>query len=442
MNQTPPFVKGLPLFGNMLAFLQDKIKVIDTGYQQHGEVFAINLAGQNVAILLGPEHSQTFFALTDKALSIKEPTQFLVPVVGEIGSLGTHEGYLQERKIVAPILGGRNMKGHVAAMVRETKDWIAEQPSAGSFDLNEFSQEITMNVAARALLGDAFREGFGEEFVHLFHDLANGVDQFLPDSLPLPKFRKRDKAKKALDRLLLDLIHERRQNADQYDDFLQKMIEAELDDGTHFSDQRVVSLILLMIFAGFDTTSGHLAWAIAFLLERPDYLKLVQEEVGAVFEKSDTIELKHLKEMPHLNYAIMEVERFRPAVEVLARLVKEPIDIGGYHIPEGWMVMISPEYSHRLERVFSDPHQYDPERFNDERCEHAQHKNTLTGFGGGMHRCWGMNFANYEMAVIIALLLKTYDMEITPMPFKQKKIAGIWRPDVHVEFKTKKAMPA
>lgn len=437
MTQTPPFVKGLPVLGNMFDFLGNKVGVIEKGYQQYGEIFAIKLAKQNVAVLLGPENAATVFALTDKQLSLKETSQFLVPIVGEVGALGTQENYTQERKIVAPILGGRYMKGHVEAMVKETEDWINGRSPSGIFDINDFAQHLTMYIAARALLGESFRENLGEEFVQLFHDLANGADQFLPPNLPLPKFRKRDQARKRLDQLLGDLIAERRAHPEQYDDFLQGLIEAELDDGSQFSTERIISLILLLVFAGFDTTSGHLAWGLAYLLEHPDYLVRVQAEVDAVFAQNEQLELRHLREMPHLNYAMTEVERYRPAVQVLARYVREPIEVGGYHIPANWLVMISPEVSHRMERVFTNPNQYDPERFNDTRCEQAQHANSLIGFGGGLHKCWGMKFAYNEMAVVIAMMLHTYQMTMLDVPVKSIMMSGMLRPDTRIQYETR-----
>jgi len=197
----------------------------------------------------------------------------------------------------------------------------------------------------------------------------------------------------------------------------------------------IISLILLLVFAGFDTTSGHLAWGLVYLLTQPDYLSRVKDEVEAVFAQSEQIELRHLQQMPHLNYAMMEVERHRPAVQVLARYVREPIDVGGYHIPADWLVMLSPEVSHRLERVFSTPDTYDPERFNEERCEHAQHANSLIGFGGGMHKCWGMKFATNEMAVVIAMLIHHYDMTALDTPVESVMMSGMLRPDTRIKYR-------
>lgn len=432
-TKTPPMISGLPLVGNMIEFMKDKIALIERGYQQHGEIFAFKMGGQNFAMLLGPENSAKVFDMTDKELSIREASAFLEPVVGKVGILGGFDRYMEERKIIAPLLGGRYMKDHVRAMVLETNLWIDEAGQAGEFDINDFCQHVTMYVASRALLGDDFRQHVGQEFVEAFHTMANGIDQVLPANLPLPRFRKRDKARKELSVLLGDLIDERRTNPDKYDDFFQKIVDAELADGSHFDKERLISLVILLVFAGFDTTSGHLAWAIVYLLENPDFLEMVMKEVEAVYATTDTLELKHLREMPHLGYAVTEVERYRPAVQVLMRTVKEDVEIGGYHIPAGWSIMISPEFSHKLERVFTNPDEFDPERFNDERCEHAQHANTLTGFGGGLHKCWGMKFANNEIAIIAAMLIHKYKLELSN-PAEPLWIGGMMRPNVTIKY--------
>ncbi|MEO1289172.1 MAG: cytochrome P450 [Chloroflexota bacterium] len=427
-------ISGLPVVGNMIEFMKDKIALIERGYQEHGEIFAFRLGGQNFAMLLGPENAAKVFEMTDRELSIRESSAFLEPVVGKVGILGGFERYMEERKIIAPLLGGRHMKEHVRAMVVETSDWIDTAGQTGNFDINDFCQHITMYVASRALLGDAFRQHVGHEFVEAFHALANGIDQVLPANLPLPRFRKRDKARQELSILLGDLIDERRANPDQYNDFFQKIIDAELPDGSHFDKERLISLVILVVFAGFDTTSGHLAWTIVYLLEHPEFLDIVMQEVEEVYATTNTLELKHLREMPHLGYVVTEVERYRPAVQVLMRAVKEDIQIGSYHIPAGWSIMISPEFSHRLERVFTNPEQFDPKRFNDERCEHAQHPNTLTGFGGGLHKCWGMKFANNEIAIIVAMLLHEYHLELSN-PSEPIWIGGMMRPNVTITYR-------
>ncbi|MCA9960038.1 MAG: hypothetical protein KC443_13445, partial [Anaerolineales bacterium] len=75
---TPPFVSGAkPGLGHALEFQQDRTSLVQRGFAEHGSVFAIKLANQNVAIVIGPENQKTFFMETDKKLNIQEPYRFL-----------------------------------------------------------------------------------------------------------------------------------------------------------------------------------------------------------------------------------------------------------------------------------------------------------------------------------------------------------------------------
>lgn len=442
-GRTLPMVPGLPLLGSLLAFKQDKVEFVRRNTERYGEMFGFRLGLKNVAMLIGPELSEQFFKRTDVELSITESMQWLAPVVGQVMSLGGQEMYLQHRKIIGPILGGSHMAQHVEAMVKETRLLMQHMGDQGELDINrDFAQVITMNVAAHALIGQDFRQSFGEEFVRLFHHLADGLDQVLPPNLPLPRFIRRDRARAKVGRMLAEQIEHRRQMADPPDDFLQQLCEAKTDDGVLLDTGTVINLILLLIFAGFDTTSAHLAWGMVFLLENPDYTAKVQQEIDRVLGATPTPDAGAIRDLPHLGYVMTEVERMRPAVSVLMRVTTEDIELGGYTIPEGWMVMISPPVSHRLERVWSCPDEYDPERFNAERQEHRRHAFTLTGFGGGMHKCTGHKFAYNELIIILAMLFYEYAFELADPPVRPKEIEQIVRPANRIRYRRRtKAVP-
>ncbi len=92
---TPPLVSGaLPGLGHVLEFRSDRTALMRRGFAEHGNIFALKLANQNVAILVGPENHKVFFSETDKALSIQEPYSFLRTTFGEVLFLAPHEVYL------------------------------------------------------------------------------------------------------------------------------------------------------------------------------------------------------------------------------------------------------------------------------------------------------------------------------------------------------------
>jgi sterol 14alpha-demethylase len=123
-----------------------------------------------------------------------------------------------------------------------------------------------------------------------------------------------------------------------------------------------------------------------------------------------------MRSLQHLYWAIDETTRLKPSAPMQMRIVEDPLDVGDYTIPAGWLVKVSAATSHHQPDVFSDPDQYNPLRFSPEASEG---KNTfnIIGFGGGIHKCTGMNFAKNEMAVITALLFEQFEVELlTPDP--------------------------
>jgi sterol 14alpha-demethylase len=183
------------------------------------------------------------------------------------------------------------------------------------------------------------------------------------------------------------------------------------------SEALIVSFIISLMFAGHETTSSQASWGLIQLLQHPDYLHVVLEEQAHALPQGQPVTLETLRHLPHLMWALRETERTRPAAGLLMRHTVAPYEVGGYHVPVGWLTLISPHLAHRLPEVFHEPVHYDPWRFAPERAEDHRHRFALVGFGGGGHKCLGMHFATNEMAVIISLLLQQYHLELlTPDP--------------------------
>jgi len=177
-------------------------------------------------------------------------------------------------------------------------------------------------------------------------------------------------------------------------------------------------------------------------LQHPDYLALVREEIDRCAPFGHAIDGKTLHALTHLGYAITETERLRPSADMLLRDVDEAIEVGGYHIPAGWKVQVTSEIAHRLPDVFDEPDYYDPLRFAPDRAEDKADRFTMIGFGGGGHKCTGMNFANTEIAVISTLLLQQFDLSLTTPKPGVSRGTGANRPTptvIHYRRKTELA---
>ncbi len=428
---TPPVVSGAnPALGHILEFRRDRRGLFQRGYREHGSIFTIKLGPQDVAVLIGPENQRAFFTETDKSLNISTPYAFLRATFGDVLFIADHGEYLRQRPLVTQAFRREKMVHYIAIMNREVQKWLDSLGNEGEFDVSATMAWLAQNIAGSALMGDRFQEEAGPEFWALYEDLSKALDPILPPNLPLPKFWRRDRARARMAAILQPILDERRANPEAYNDFLQDFVNSHYSDTDEpIEDEVLLNLMLALMFAGHETTAGQAAWNVILLLQHPDYLAVVQEEVDRVVAVGQAIDGKTLHALTHLNYAVTETERLRPSVDMLIRDVDADIEVSGYRIPAGWKAQVAQEVSHVLPELFADPLKYDPLRYAPGREEDKSDRFSLIGFGGGTHKCTGMNFANNEIAVITALLLQQFELELVTLKPRILRGTGASKPE-------------
>jgi sterol 14-demethylase len=406
----PPLLRGLPLLGNLVDFARDPVATLARGHREHGRAFSLNLAGKEAVVLLGPEHHRFFFEETDKLLSIREAYPFFSRMFSDrLYFFAPPDEYREQRAIVLPRFQGKQMDAWVAAMAREAEIFMDTLGDEGVFDLTPALGPVVMFVAARALVGEDFRAQLGRELFDVFRDFSAGIEAVLPLWLPLPRFRRSARARDRLHALLRTVIAERRARPAQRDDFLQTLLQATYSDGTPLDDALVINLILMLVWAGHETTVGHISWGLVDLLQHPDYLASVRAEQAEVL--SGPLTSEQVRKLRRMDWTLKESERLHPVAFMLMRKAACDFAVAGHRVQKGSLVFVSPWVAHRLPDVFTDPDRYDPERFSPERGE-GRAAHSLIGFGGGMHRCAGVNFAYLEMKAVLTELLRRYDLAL------------------------------
>lgn len=414
---TPPMLPGWPILGHLWDFQRDRVKLLRRGRERFGGVFAIRIFTQPIAVIYGAEPTRVFFEKTDTALRMDKAYGMLRALFGEIAFTAPPAFYYRQRPILHMPFRGSKMAGYVPIMEEEITLWLQQLGEQGEMELTAALGPVVQNVAAHAFMGREFRNRMGRDFWEQYAILSQALDPVLPPNLPLPRFIRRDRAKAKIRAMILAIIRERRASPTEHPDMLHEFIHARYDDGEPVSDDHIVSLIMGLMFAGHETTWGQAVWTIVELLRHPSYLARVQAEIDAHVPRDRPLTHRDLANLPHLEWAVHETTRLHPSADMIFRYVEEDVELGGYRIPAGWMVMLSSDLNQRDERVFRQPDVYDPLRFAPDRAEDKAHKHTITGFGGGVHKCTGMTFANVEMSMIAALLLRDYELTLlTPDP--------------------------
>jgi sterol 14-demethylase len=412
IEKTPPVISGgLPVLGHALEMMRDREKLFRRGFKENGDIFTIKLGPQYAAVVSGAENNRLVYTQTDKALNMQEAYAFLKESIGEVLFTADQETYYNQRPVLQEVFRRDRMTNYVKAMNREVQLWLDQLGNSGEMDLTAEMLRLTQYVAGAALIGPNFREELGDQFWLEYGDISRSLDPLLPPNLPLPKFRRRDRAKANIKRIFHQLIDKRRQDPTSYDDLISTLLTTPLKDGTLMDEDTIVSMFTGLLFAGHETTAGQAAWLLTFLLQHPDYLNLVHEELRANFSDQAEVDETVMRSLTHIFWAIDETTRMRPSADLQMRTVTEPLTIGDYQLPTGWRVIVNAANSHFLPDVFSDPYRFDPLRWSPERAE-GKNPFAIVGFGGGIHKCTGMNFAKNEMAIITAHLFRQYDLQL------------------------------
>lgn len=409
----PPMASGgIPVLGHVLQFMRDPTALIERGHHEHGTVFSLKLANRRAVVLLGPENNRFFFSETDNLLSIRESYPFFIKMFHErFYVFAEFEEYLEQRATIMPRFQPQQMHQYVTTMADETFSLMKRLGESGTFDLIPTLGPLVMHIAAHAFLGNDFRQRLGSHAFRDFRQFSGGAEPILPLWLPLPKLIRSQRVKRKLHKILGELIEERRHNPVDPPDFLQTLIASHYSDGRPVDDVLIINLILLLVWAGHETTAGHISWGLIDLLLHPTYLQSVRDEQADILGNGRDLSMTEVRQLRRIEWALKETERLHPVAFVLMRKAAETFAWQGFRIPQNTMVFAAPILSHRMPGVFPDPDQYRPERFSPEHDESRQ-PHSLIGFGGGVHRCAGVHFAYLEMKIALSLLLQHYDFTL------------------------------
>ena len=264
-----------------------------------------------------------------------------------------------------------------------TANLIARLGDAGEFALIPKVGPLVMNIAAHAFLGRDFRRSLdADDFFSCFRDFSRGMEMTWPLRLPLPHLLRSRRARPRLDRIFGAWIHRRRKRPADPPDFLQHLINATFADGEPISDELIVNFTLMMIWAGHEATAGQPAWTLIDLLQHPDYLDGVRDEVDIMLghRRPADIGSPEIGSLAKAECAVKESERLHPVAHIARRRASEDIRFDRCPVPRGEHVPAAPCVSRPIPEVFRNPLAYRPRRFERGSAAKSPEANRLIGF--------------------------------------------------------------
>lgn len=437
-THSPPLVsKALPLLGHALEFARNPDRLVRRGKNEFGDIFTIRLLNKNAVIVNGAELNKYFYLQTDKALNINNTYKMLEAAFGPVLFIASNDDYENQRPLLQHAFSREKMSGYVKSMQYEVQRWLDSLGNQGEINITVEMQKLTQYVAGNAFLGADFQDELDSDFWHSYKLIGESLDPIIPTHWPLPKFRRRDIAKEHIRQTFKPMLARRRQNPEGYDDLISQLLKMPQKDGTILDDETIISLFMGLVFAGHETTAGQAAWLIYEITQNDAFCARFKTEVDENLPVGIPIDGRVLRSLEQTYWAIDETTRLHPSAPLQIRTVKEDIELNGYSIPAGWMMMVNYANGHFDPSVWHDPESFDPDRWSPERKE-GKNAFDIVGFGGGRHKCAGMNFAKNEMAVIVGLLFQQFDLEVLSDEVHSVLNVGAARPsDIWVRYQKK-----
>lgn len=402
-----------PAFVQTVRYARDPLGVLARYQRRYGDIFTVAFPYfGRIVYVASPELVKAVFTGSPTAFHAGEANAtVLEPTLGPNSVLTLDEApHLRQRKLLLPQFHGESVRRY-GDLIREiTLDEMRSWPIGRPFALRPHTQRITLAVILRAVFGVHDRRRFerAARLIDRFSERADLITQIpgLRRNLgPFSPWSRFLRARAALDEFIYEEIGLRRAEADgERDDVLSLLLRARHDDGSPMSDVELRDELVTVLGAGHETTATALAWAMERLLRAPQALGRLRESIAA--EEDD-----------YLEATVRETLRARPVVLDVARKLTEPVTIGGFRLPAGTFLLPAIGAIHYREDLYPEPHRFRPERFLEGRAENY----AWIPFGGGVRRCIGAAFAEFEMRIVLRAILEHAELR-APDPKPERAV--------------------
>ncbi len=397
-----PGTKGTTGILEALAFFRDPY-FAKSRFERYGNVFETSLFGQSMVFIQGGK------AISD-LLSHPEAIEGWWPesvklLLGSY-SLANRNGssHKARRRVVAQLFSASALQRYspsIINMVQELSDEFrtAKMP----IPLAERMRRFAFSVIASTVLGLE-----GSEYDELFSDFEIWTKALfsIPIALPGSPFAKALKARKRLLERLTDVISQPLKGRGGLD-----LIVGSLDEvGIPLTDDDLVEQLLLLLFAGYETTASALSCLMRELLLNPSVERWLREEIDHLCwppSPENATTAYELANAPKLDALISEVMRLTPPVGGFFRRTKCPIVIDGVLVPENRVVQVALAASNR--HGVGDLEIFRPQRHLEDDCSV-----TLMPFGYGERICLGKALAELEIRLMVVGLFRNLRLAVIP----------------------------
>lgn len=418
----------------VLRWIFTPMSYMDECASTYGDIYNLNIRPDYPVVFINnPDALQTLLTSDTKELSSPgELNEIFIPILGT-QSLITASGKQHQRKrnLIMPALHGERMRAYADIIYQVTSEVVSQLQIGASFSIRNVTQTITLKIIMQAVFGlhDSPR---ALELERVLNDILESTSS--PLSLAATIFPTLGKVLRTFnaasdfdtllpqaDKIIYEEIQERRNNQDSETrvDILSLLMSARDEDGQAMTDVELRDELMTLLTAGHETTATAIAWAVYFIYKNENVKNKLLNELKNLGANPDS---NIIFKLPYLTAVCNETLRIYPVgLLTFPRQVEKPISLCGYNLEPGTLVYGSIYDTHRRQDLYPNPDEFKPERF----LERQYSAYEFLPFGGGARRCIGLAFAQFEMKLVLAKMLTSYQLELVTTGKVKPKRRGL-----------------
>ncbi|MGK7907486.1 MAG: cytochrome P450 [Synechococcus sp.] len=419
----PVPVSSSPTLLQTIHWILDPVGFMKENFKHYGDIFTAYVSWDSIGPLtfVNEPKAVQYMLTHDSGREFSAPgdvNYLLESLLGRhnLIMLGGNQ-HRQRRQLVMPPFHGERLHVYGKMIQSIAQEVIAQWPTNETIDVRSAMQKITMAVILQVVFG----LHQGERYEQLSQLLGTRLDMtntplasmliFVPwlqqdfgDWSPGAKIRR---LAEDTDKLLLAEIKDRRAKPDpDRNDILSLLLAAKDEGGRGLTDVELRDELMTLLVAGHETTATALTWAIYWIHSLPEVKQRLLAEVDAI---GSTDEPGQFSQASYLTAVCNETLRIHPvAMLTFPRRVEMPMELCGCQLEPGMLLMGCIYLIHHREDLYPQPQQFRPERFLDRRFSPYE----FMPFGGGIRRCVGAALAQYEMKIVLGIILTQVELRL------------------------------
>ncbi|MFN8609679.1 MAG: cytochrome P450 [Vulcanimicrobiota bacterium] len=292
----------------------------------------------------------------------------------------------QQRQLLQPIFQPRNLESFRGIFEDQSRRLVRRWPAHGTISAAAEMTRLTLEIISQSLFGqevdvDEVR-GAMEEALQTFRLLSLPFYEWAEGYFPILG-RRPQRVRQRLDRIL------------------EGILQGSLLEEVEMTSEQLRDEAMTLFLAGHETTAHALTFALYLLSRHPEEQpRCAQDEA-------------------YLRAVLLETLRLYPTAWIIGRRSLGSSQLGGYEVPAGTTVLMSPYAMHRHPDYFSQPDEFLPERWL-ARPRQTLPKGVFFPFGAGPRVCIGEHFAWQEMQIGLRIILQNF--RLGPCPVLQPRL--------------------